>query len=66
MRCTAVIRLRHAGLSVPQISDIVGMSLQTVTRYCRFADRRTGGKEALIKLEDHRASKAKREAVNVK
>jgi|SRR5450755_3509184 len=66
LRCTAVIRLRQAGLSVPQISDIVGMSLQTVTRYCRFADRKTGGKEALIKLEDHKASKAKREAVNVK
>jgi hypothetical protein len=42
------------------------MSLQTVTRYCRFADRKTGGKEALLKLEDHRASKEKREAVNVK
>jgi hypothetical protein len=66
MRCTAVIRLRHAGLSVPQISDIVGMSLQTVTRYCRFADRKTGGKEALIKLEDHRAAKAKRAAENAK
>jgi hypothetical protein len=66
MRCTAVIRLRHAGLSVPQISDIVGMSMQTVARYCRFADRKSGGKEALIKLEEHRASKAKREAVNVK
>jgi hypothetical protein len=66
LRCTAVIRLRHAGLSVPQISDIVGMSLQTVTRYCRFADRKAGGKEALIKLEEHRASKAKREAGNVK
>ncbi len=66
MRCTAVIRLRHAGLSVPQISDIVGMSLQTVTRYCRFADRKTGGKEALIKLEEHRASKARRTAENAK
>jgi hypothetical protein len=62
MRCTAVIRLRHAGLSVPQISDIVGMSRQTVARYCRFADRKTGGKEALIKLEDHRAAKEKRGA----
>src|ERR1700733_1102623 len=44
LRCTAVIRLRHAGLSVPQISDIVGMSLATVQRYCRFADRKEGGK----------------------
>jgi hypothetical protein len=66
MRCTAVIRLRHAWLSVPQISDIVGMSLQTVTRYCRYADRKTGGKEALIKLEEHKASKARRTAENAK
>jgi integrase len=66
LRATTVIRLRQSGLSVPQIGDIVGMSLQTVSRYCRFADRKSGGKEALIKLEDHRASKAKRGAVNVK
>ena len=70
LRCTAVVRLRHAGLTVPQISDIVGMSLQTVTHYCRFADRKIGGKEALIRIEEHRASKAKRgaieAAVNVK
>ena len=60
LRCTAAIRLREAGLSVPQISDIMGMSMQTITRYCRFAERKSGGKEALIKLEEHRASKAKR------
>lgn len=66
LRCTAAIRLREAGLSVPQISDIMGMSMQTITRYCRFAERKSGGKEALIKLEEHRASKAKRAAVNVK
>jgi integrase len=35
LRCTAVINLCRAGLSVPQISDIVGMSLATVQRYCR-------------------------------
>lgn len=66
LRCTAVVRLKHAGLSVPQISDIVGMSLQTVARYCRFADRKTGGKEALIMLEAHRAAKEKREGRNGK
>lgn len=54
LRCTAVIRLRRAGLSVGQIGDIVGMSLGTITRYCRFADRKSGGKAALIKLDDHR------------
>jgi integrase len=60
LRCTAAIRLKHAGLSVPQISDIMGMSLQTITRYTRHADRKSGGKEALIKLEEHRASKERR------
>jgi hypothetical protein len=66
LRCTTAIRLKQAGLSVPQISDIVGMSMQTITRYCRFADRRSGGKEALIMLEAHRMSKAKRAAENTK
>jgi hypothetical protein len=66
LRCTAAIRLKESGLSVPQISDIMGMSMQTITRYCRFAERKSGGKEALIKLEEHRASKARRAAGNVK
>jgi hypothetical protein len=35
-RATATIRLRRAGLSVPQIGDITGMSLKTIERYCRF------------------------------
>jgi integrase len=57
LRCTAVIRLRRAGLSVGQIGDIVGMSLGTITRYCRFADRKSGGKAALIKLDDRRGKR---------
>jgi integrase len=50
LRCTAVIRLRRAGLSVGQIGDIVGMSLATIERYCRFADRKTSGQAALVQL----------------
>lgn len=50
LRCTAVIRLRRAGLSAPQIGDIVGMSLAMVERYCRFADMRTSGEAALVNL----------------
>jgi integrase len=57
LRCTAVIRLRRAGLSVGQIGDIVGMSLGTITRYCRFADAKISGKAALIKLDDRRTPK---------
>ena len=50
LRCTAVVRLRQAGLSTGQIGDIVGMSLAMIERYCRFADRKTGGQAALISL----------------
>ncbi len=51
LRCTAVIRLRRAGLSTAQIGDIVGMSLPMIERYCRFADRKTSGKAALLTLK---------------
>jgi integrase len=60
LRCTAVIRLRRAGLSVPQISDIVGMSLATVQRYCRFADRKESGKAALVMLGNHRTARERK------
>lgn len=51
LRCTAVIRLRRAGLSTAQIGDIVGMSLPMIERYCRFADRKTSGQAALLSLK---------------
>ncbi|WP_227440940.1 tyrosine-type recombinase/integrase [Methylobacterium sp. W2] len=50
LRCTAVIRLRRAGLSTGQIGDITGMSLAMIERYCRFADKKTSGQAALISL----------------
>jgi integrase len=50
LRCTAVIRLRRAGLSTGQIGDITGMSLATIERYCRFADRKASGQAALAQL----------------
>jgi integrase len=61
LRCTAVIRLRQEGLSTGQIGDIVGMALSTISRYCRFADRKSGGKAALIKMSDHRTAKERKE-----
>ena len=60
LRCTAVINLRRAGLSVPQIGDIVGMSLATVQRYCRFADRKESGKAALVMLTGRRTAKERK------
>jgi hypothetical protein len=60
LRCTAVIRLRREGLSTGQIGDIVGMSLGTIARYCRYADRKSGGKAALIQIADHRTAKERK------
>lgn len=60
LRCTAVIRLRREGLSTGQIGDIVGMSLGTINRYCRFADRKTGGKAALFQINDLRTAKERK------
>jgi integrase len=50
LRCTAVIRLCRLGLSVPEISNIVGMSLATIERYKRFADQKIGGQAVLLRL----------------
>ena len=54
LRATAVIRLRRDGLEIPRISDIVGMSMQTIERYCRFADKKASGKAALLSLTERR------------
>jgi integrase len=52
LRANAVINLRQLGLSAGQISDAIGMSLQMVERYCRFADRKAGGQAVLLKLQE--------------
>jgi integrase len=59
LRANAVIRLRQAGYSIGQISDMVGMSPPMVERYCRYADRKAGGQAVLLALkEGQRANKA--------
>jgi integrase len=50
LRCTAVIRLRRLNLTTGQIGNIVAMSLATIERYCRFADRKIEGQAALLTL----------------
>lgn len=57
LRATAVVRLRRQGLSTAQISDITGMSLQTIERYCRFADKKANGQAALISLAERAKNK---------
>ncbi|WP_370178188.1 MULTISPECIES: tyrosine-type recombinase/integrase [Alphaproteobacteria] len=47
LRANAVIRLRVGGYSALQISDMVGMSVEMVEHYCRYADRKASGQAAL-------------------
>lgn len=51
LRATAVVRLRRAGVSVPLISDMVGLSEKMVARYCRLSDQKENALAALEILE---------------
>ena len=51
LRATAVVRLRRAGVSIPQICDFVGMSAETVQTYCRNSDQKQNALAAIISLE---------------
>jgi len=52
LRANAAIRLRQAGYTGQQISDMVGMSVQMVEHYCRYADRKAGGQAVLRELQE--------------
>ena len=52
LRANAVIRLRVAGYSAPQISDMVGMSVEMVEHYCRHADRKASGQAILRDIKE--------------
>jgi integrase len=51
LRGTAVVRLRRAGATVPQICDMVGMSPQMVARYCRYSVQRENALAAVYVLD---------------
>ncbi len=51
LRGTAVVRLRRAGATVPQIGDMVGMSPPMVTRYCRYSVQRENALAAVYRLD---------------
>jgi integrase len=57
LRGTAVVRLRRAGCSIPEISAWVGMSEQMVRRYTRYSDQKENALAALVRLEDARAAR---------
>src|SRR5262249_4136132 len=51
LRATAVVRLRRAGATTGQITGMVGMSEQMVTRYCRFSAQRDNALAAVHYLD---------------
>ena len=48
---TAVVRLRRAGATVPQIADMVGMSELMVARYSRLSSQRENAIAAIHHLD---------------
>jgi hypothetical protein len=62
LRGTAVVRLRRAGAAIPQISDMVGMSAQMVTRYCRYSVQRENALAA-VHILDRTAGERLREKI---
>ena len=51
LRATAIVRLRRAGASTPQIVDMVGLSAAMVERYSRFANQKTSALAAVHFLD---------------
>jgi hypothetical protein len=51
LRATAVISLRRAGATTPQIVDMVGLSARMVETYSRFADQKTSALAAVLTLD---------------
>lgn len=51
LRATAIVRLRRAGCTPMEISSMVGLSVQMIERYCRFADQKQNAMAALDRLQ---------------
>lgn len=61
LRASSCIRLRRAGATVLQISDMIGLSPKMVGRYCRLADQQLNALAAveLIDRADRERSSTK-------
>jgi integrase len=51
LRAHACVKLRRGGANAQQISDMVGMSVPMVERYCRLSSQRDNAMAAVIQLE---------------
>ncbi len=58
LRANAVIRLRQHGYTGQQMSDMVGMSVPMIERYCRHADRKASGLAVLKDIQERNEAEA--------
>lgn len=61
LRATAIVRLRRAGCPATLISDMIGLSVQMVERYCRFADQKHSAMAAVHYLDRNPKPEGKKE-----
>jgi integrase len=61
LRATAVVRLRRAGATTAQISDMVGLSAPMVTRYSRLSVQRENALAAVIHLDRTKVEREKKD-----
>lgn len=54
LRGYAVVRLRRAGLTPLQITDVVGMSVPMIERYCVLANKQQSALAAVLHLDQYR------------
>lgn len=66
LRANAVIRLRVAGYSAEKISDMVGMSVEMVEHYSRYADRKASGQAVLREFQERQDGQIVKRLENAK
>jgi len=57
LRGTACVRLRRAGATESQISAMIGLSIEMVSRYCRLSAQKENAKAAVLHLERNRSER---------
>jgi len=61
LRASACVRLRRLGAKEAQISAMIGLSLEMVTRYCRFSDQKDNAMAAVHYLDGTNGERTNRQ-----
>ena len=65
LRATACVQLRHLGATQSQISDMVGLSIPMVARYCRQSAQKDNAMAAVHYLDGTAGERANRKVKSV-